>query len=137
LPIGQIVVGANTMARKSVLAIGIEPALADFTSAPQLNPDLVRNHIHAQIEQMRALGFDTEICLIDLGETAEQVTTAALQAKAFDCVVIGAGLRLPPPQLPLFEKVINLVHQFAPAAKICFNTSPADTAAAVQRWIRP
>jgi hypothetical protein len=97
----------------------------------------VRNYIHAQIEQMRALGFDTEICLIDLGETAEQVTTAALQAKAFDCVVIGAGLRLPPPQLLLFEKVINLVHQFAPAAKICFNTNPADTAAAVQRWIRP
>jgi hypothetical protein len=125
------------MARKSVLAIGIEPALADFTSAPQLNPDLVRNYIRAQIEQMRALGFDTEICLIDLGETAEQVMTAALQAKAFDCVVIGAGLRLPPPQLLLFEKVINLVHQFAPAAKICFNTNPADTAAAVQRWIRP
>jgi hypothetical protein len=125
------------MARKSVLAIGIEPALADFTSAPQLNPDLVRNYIHAQIEQMRALGFDTEICLIDLGETAERVTTAALQAKQFDCVVIGAGLRLPPPQLLLFEKVINLVHQFAPAAKICFNTNPADTAAAVQRWIRP
>jgi hypothetical protein len=125
------------MVRKSVLAIGIEPALADFTSAPQLNPDLVRNYIHAQIEQMRALGFDTEVCLIDLGETAEQVTTAALQAKAFDCVVIGAGLRLPPPQLLLFEKIINLVHQFAPAAKICFNTNPADTAAAVQRWIRP
>jgi hypothetical protein len=125
------------MARKSVLAIGIEPALADFTSAPQLNPDLVRNYIHAQIEQMRALGFDTEICLIDLGETAEQVTSAALQAKQFDCVVIGAGLRLPPPQLLLFEKVINLVHQLAPAAKICFNTNPADTAAAVQRWISP
>jgi hypothetical protein len=125
------------MVRKSVLAIGIEPALADFTLAPQLNPDLVRNYIHAQIEQMRALGFDTEVCLIDLGETAEQVTTAALLAKAFDCVVIGAGLRLPPPQLLLFEKIINLVHQFAPAAKICFNTNPADTAAAVQRWIRP
>ena len=121
------------MAKKSVLAIGIEPALADFTAAPELNPDRVR----AQIEQLRALGFDAEICLIDLGETAEQVTAAALQARPFDCVVIGAGLRLPAPQLLLFEKIINLIHRLAPTARICFNTNPADTVAAVQRWIEP
>src|ERR1700722_10049646 len=125
------------MAKKSVLAIGIEPALGDFTAAPELNPDRVRTYIHAQIEQLRALGFDAEICLIDLGETAERVTTSVLKARAFDCVVIGAGLRLPAPQLLLFEKIINLIHQHAPAAKICFNTNPADTAEAVQRWIEP
>jgi hypothetical protein len=125
------------MAKKSVLAIGIEPALADFTAAPELNPDRVRAYVHAQIEQLRALGFDAEICLIDLGETAEQVTAAALKARPFDCVVIGAGLRLPPPQLLLFEKILNLIHRLAPTACICFNTNPADTAAAVQRWIKP
>jgi hypothetical protein len=125
------------MAKKSVLAIGIEPALADFTAAPELNPDRVRAYVHAQIEQLHALGFDAEICLIDLGETAEQVTTAALKAKPFDCVVIGAGLRLPAPQLLLFEKIINLIHRLAPTACICFNTNPADTVQAVQRWIKP
>jgi len=36
--------------------------------------------------------------------------------------------------LLLFEKLINLVHEHAPGAKICFNTTPADTAEAVQRW---
>jgi hypothetical protein len=82
-------------------------------------------------------GYDTVSCLIDLGETAEAVTAAALRTKRFDCVVIGAGLRQPAPQLLLFEKIINLVHALAPDAKICFNTNPADTAAAVQRWIRP
>jgi hypothetical protein len=39
--------------------------------------------------------------------------------------------------LPLFEKVLNLVHALAPAARVCFNTTPADTAEAVRRWIEP
>jgi hypothetical protein len=125
------------MTKKSVLAIGIEPAFADFAAFPQLTPELIRSYIDAQIEQLRALGFDAESCLIDLGETAEEVTATALKANSFDCVVIGAGLREPAPQLLLFEKIINLVHAHAPAARICFNTNPADTAEAVQRWITP
>jgi hypothetical protein len=44
--------------------------------------------------------------------------------------MIGAGLRAAP-QL-LFGKLINLIHAQAPNARICFNTTPADT---VQRWI--
>jgi hypothetical protein len=61
----------------------------------------------------------------------------ALRSKTFDCIVIGAGLRQPAPRLLLFEKIINLVHTLAPAARICFNTNPAGTAAAVRRWIGP
>ena len=124
------------MTKKFVLAIGIEPSLADLSAAPQLTPELIRSTVDAQIEQLRARGYDAEICLIDLGETAEQVATAALDAKRFDCVVIGAGLRQPS-QLLLFEKIINLVHALAPAASICFNTTPADPVQAVQRWIKP
>jgi hypothetical protein len=101
------------------------------------HPELIGSYIASQIEQLRALGFDVVSCLIDLGETAEAVAATALRTKRFDCVVIGAGLRQPVPQLLLFEKIINLVHALAPGAKICFNTNPADTAAAVQRWIRP
>jgi hypothetical protein len=125
------------LAKKSVLAIGIEPAFADLTAAPQLTPELIRSYIDSQIEQLRLLGYDVVSCLIDLGDTAEAVTAATLTSKRFDCVVIGAGLRQPAPQLLLFEKIINLVHALAPDAKVCFNTNPADTAAAVQRWIRP
>ena len=41
-------------------------------------------------------------------------------------------------QLPgLTPELINLVHAQAAGAKICFNTAPADTAEAVQRWITP
>src|SRR5712671_1044530 len=96
------------MARKSVLAIGVDPAFADFTTLSGLTPELVRSYIDAQIEQVRALGYDVESCLIDLGDTAEAMAAAALSSKPFDCVVIGAGLRQPQSQLLLFEKLINL-----------------------------
>ena len=58
-----------------------------------------------------------------------------LSRKTFDCVLIGAGVRLDPEHFLLFEKLINVVHEYAPKAKICFNTSPGDTAAAVMRWV--
>jgi hypothetical protein len=125
------------MAKKSVLAIGIDPAFADFSAFPNLTPELVRSYIDAQIEQLRIAGFDTASCLTDLGDTAESVVTKALESRSFDCVVIGAGLREPKPRLPLFEKILNLVHTLAPDAKICFNTNPSDTLEAVQRWIAP
>lgn len=54
---------------------------------------------------------------------------------AYDCVVIGGGLRLPPKSLPLFEIVLNAVHKGAPGAAIAFNTTPQDTADAVARWV--
>ncbi|MDO3069700.1 hypothetical protein [Mycobacteroides abscessus] len=40
-----------------------------------------------------------------------------------------------PSNLELFETVLNTVHAHAPQAKICFNTVPTDTVAAVERWI--
>ena len=61
------------MAKKTVLAIGIEPSFVDFDAFPGLTPELVRSYIEAQIERLRALGFEAEGCLIDLGGTAEAV----------------------------------------------------------------
>ena len=125
------------MTKKTVLAIGIDPVFLDLTMLPQFTPEMFRSHIDAQIGRLRALGYDVASCLIDLGETAEETTATALKSKRFDCVVIGAGLRLPPERLLLFEKIINLIHELAPEASICFNTTPADTAESVLRWVRP
>ena len=125
------------MAKKTVLAIGIEPSLVDFSAFPGLTAELVMSYLKAQIEKLRAMGYEADSCLIDLGDTAEAVAAAALGAKHYDCVVIGAGLREPRERLLLFERIINLVHLGAPHTRICFNTTPADTADAVQRWIEP
>ena len=120
-----------------VLAIGIEPGNADYSAFPQLTPELVRGYIEAQLLRLRDRGFEVTSCLIDLDAAAEAAVTAAFHDEHFDCIVIGAGLREPKERLLLFEKVLNLVHRLAPNAAICFNTTPADTAEAVQRWMEP
>ena len=122
---------------KAVLAIGLDPAFVDFTAFPQLTPALVRHYLDSQIERLRTLGYDADSCFIDVGATAEQLTTAALMSKRYDGVVIGAGLRESAEHLLLFEKILNLVHRLAPEAAICFNVNPADTAEAVMRWVKP
>jgi hypothetical protein len=76
-----------------------------------------------------------QTCLIDFGETAEAVVQRRLGQSQFDCILIGAGVRANPNNFLLFEKLINVVHKHAPQARICFNTLPSDTAAAVQRWL--
>jgi hypothetical protein len=73
--------------------------------------------------------------LTDLGNTAEAVVSRKLSESAFDCILIGAGIRTLPTYFLLFEKLINVVHQNAPESKLCFNTKPGDTAEAVQRWV--
>lgn len=124
------------MVQKSVLAVGLDPAVLDFSKFPGFTAEQFRQFIDAQIERVRAHGFDVTSCPIDLGETAEATATAALKSKRWDCVVIGAGLRQPPERLLLFEKIINLIHALAPSASICFNTRPDDTVEAVERRIQ-
>jgi len=58
-----------------------------------------------------------------------------LSSASYDCVVIGAGIRLPPKSLSLLEIVVNAVHKAAPTARIAFNTRPEDTAEAAARWL--
>jgi formylmethanofuran dehydrogenase subunit B len=121
--------------QKSVLAIGLDPKYADLAQIPHLTAELIQSYIDAQLDQLRALGYQVTCCLVDRGETAEQSIQSVLSGASFDCVVVGAGIRKPDSKLLLFEKVINLVHQLAPGASICFNTSPGDTVQAVRRWM--
>ncbi len=61
---------------------------------------------------------------------------AAQKAAAYDCVVVGGGLRLPPKSLALFETVVNIIHRTVPNAAIAFNTRPEDTADAAARQLK-
>jgi hypothetical protein len=118
----------------TVLALGLDPAVVDIPAAPGLTPELVRSFIDSQLERLRAAGYEVVSCLVDAGNTAEAVTRACLAAHSFDAVMIGAGLRAPE-QVLLFERLLNLVHVHAPTARICFNTTPADSLEAVRRWL--
>jgi hypothetical protein len=120
-----------------ILLIGIEPTLVDFSSMPDLDAAKVSQGLRTQEQRLRDLGFDAAWCLTDLGATAEAVVRVALAAKPYDVVLIGAGIRVLPANFSLFERLINVVHEGAPRAKICFNTRPDDTEQAVLRWIAP
>ena len=99
---------------------------------PGLMPELVRTYLDSQVQRIRALGYDVDSCYVDSGATAEAVLKDTLSKREYDCVMIGAGLRTSD-RLILFEKLLNIVHRHAPSARICFNTTPADSAEAVHR----
>ena len=127
-------------ATKRVLVIGLQPALIDFSAPdyaafPGLDAAKVLAGLTAAEEQLHRLGYDAQTCLVDFGESAEAVVLDRLRQARFDCVLIGAGVRTVARHFLLFEKLINLVHEHAPQAKLCFNTNPNDTAEAVRRWI--
>lgn len=83
--------------------------------------------------RLRASGYYVEMCVIDTGATAEEVTRLQLDSRTFDCVLFGAELRTPD-HLRLFEKLVNLVHARAPLAKLCFDVDGSDCAETIERW---
>jgi hypothetical protein len=123
---------------KKVLLVGLDPATVDF-SDPALPPGTTAEKVHAGVRlalaDMAARGWIAENCFINPDETAVATVERSLAGDRYDCVVVGAGVRLPPKQLGLFEAVINAIHRAAPQAAIAFNTRPDDSGAAAARWI--
>jgi len=52
------------MPGRGVLAIGVDPALADRDAVAGLTPDVVRAYIDAQLADVRAKGYGVKSCLI-------------------------------------------------------------------------
>ncbi len=124
--------------QKTVLMVGLDPHLIDFSKPgypPGMSAAKVMAGLNSSEEELKRLGYAVQMCFTDFGETAEAVVRDQLKQKPFDCVLIGAGVRSNPANFLLFEKLVNVVHQHAPQAKMCFNTLPSDTAEAVKRWI--
>ena len=118
------------MARVRVLLVGLDPDIVDKPPVPELTAAKVRAAVEAESAKLE-LGYSVKSLLVDDGKTAEAVLTDALTTSRYDCIMIGAGLRVVPPYLLLFEKLINVVHRHAPASTtLCFNSNPSDTAEA-------
>ena len=123
---------------KRVLLVGFDPAMVDF-SDPALPPGMTAEKIHAGVKialaDMSGRGWVAENCYINPDETAVSTVEQRLAAARYECVVVGAGVRMPPSRLALFEAVVNAIHRAAPQAAIAFNTRPEDTGTAAARWI--
>jgi hypothetical protein len=114
----------------------LDPDIVDKPPVPELTATKVRAAVEAESAKLETLGHSVKSLLVDDGKTAEAVLTEALTTSRYDCIMIGAGLRVVPPYLLLFERLINVVHRHAPAStKLCFNSNPSDTAEAVGRWV--
>lgn len=121
-----------------VLMIGYDPDTVDYSNPalpPGLSAEKVRAGITLALKQMTARGWEADVCLIRPDETAGEMVKRHLASANYACVVIGAGVRLPPQGLALFEAVVNAVHRTAPAAAIAFNARPEDSADAAARWL--
>ena len=124
--------------QKSVLVVGLDPTLIDFSQPgypPGLSIAKVLAGMKSSEDELTRLGYGVQTCLTDFGDTAVAVVQTQLKQKRFDCVLIGAGVRTNPSHLMLFEQLINVVHEHAPQAKLCFNRLPSDIAEAVKRWL--
>jgi len=122
-----------------ILFVGQKPETVDF-SDPSLPPGFDANKINAGIAvgvgKIEERGWEVDTCMITPDAAGATMLEHALKSAAYDCVVIGGGLRLPPKSLALFETVVNIVHRAAPKAAIAFNTKPEDTADAAARQLK-
>lgn len=123
--------------KNAVLLVGWHPDVVDYTKWPGLTPEKLLAGLEGDRSKLNALGYDAELGLIKSSESAVDSLRTLLEAKTRDCVLIGAGVRADPEYLHLFESLINTVQEFAPNAKLCFNSGPFDSVDAVQRWIEP
>jgi hypothetical protein len=121
-----------------VLLVGLVPETVDF-SDPALPPGMTAEKIHAGValamRQMADRGWQGENFMFR-AETAAEELKARLAGQSYDCIVVGAGVRLPPRNLSLLETVINTLAAAAPGVPIAFNTTPVDSADAAARWLR-
>ena len=124
---------------KRVLLVGYAPETVDFSDPalpPGMSVEKVRAGIEVALKQFAARGWEADVGFIRPDETAGPTVERQLASTSYDCVVIGAGVRLPPRRIEVFEAVLNAVHKGAPGALIAFNTRPDDSADAAARWLR-
>ena len=123
-----------------ILLISYDPETEDFSEPgrpPGLSAEKIQAGIKFGLEQMRERGWEVDVCLVPFQDRAETVGATVerqLRSAAYDCVVIGGGVRLPSNYL-VFEAAINAVHRAAPAAAIAFNSGPEESADAAGRWL--
>ena len=124
--------------QKRVLIVGLDPdqlVLPDpHYGEGHWNASAIYAAIESGLEHLRARGYIAESCLTGraLPEAACTVEEH-LRGREFDCIVIGAGVRVPEENFALFEAMVNQVHRLAPTAAIAFNTRPDDTEEAIRR----
>ena len=125
---------SNTVPNPYVLVIGLDP----YRVPGPWDPKPVADAIEIGMTALADRGFHAEACLVGLdgSDNIEDRVTVGLQARSWDCVIVGGGIRERDEELELFESIINLIRRHAPQAAIAFNHTPHDLADAAARALR-
>ncbi len=123
---------------QSVLIIGEDPELVDF-SAPGVPPNMsaktVMDGVRVATDRLKSRSHEVGVLLTKDAETVDALVSDALKEHPYDVIVIGAGLRTLPPMLEQFERLLNVLRETAPQAKLAFNSRPEDSDKAALRWL--
>ncbi|MEV0256189.1 hypothetical protein AB0H82_18240 [Streptomyces sp. NPDC050732] len=112
----------------SVLVIGYDPQ-----AIPGVDAEGLRAALDKELARFGEHGIEAAMALVVFGESAEPTLVASLTERAWDVVVVGAGIRKTEQLLPLFEQIVNLIHRHAPQAAIAFNSTGGDSVEAAAR----
>jgi hypothetical protein len=123
----------------TAIQIGLDPDVIDYSSAdfvqfPGLSKDKLRAANDQNVAGLRAAGYHVDNCLIDFGPAGADKARQWLDAKHYDAVLIGAGVRLVPGNTLLFESIINAAHVAQPNCRFVFNRAAVATPDDIRRW---
>ena len=121
-----------------VLVIGYSPDAVDFTDPaipPGLNEALVADGIRRDLQLMQDKGWEAEHLPIRADNSLRADISNRLASKSYDCIVIGAGVRMTTKHVAEFEQVIDAVRRGAPHTPIAFNSSPDSSGEAAARCL--
>ena len=122
--------------KKKILLVGWHPSEAtDYSKWPDLNAEKLSNALMQEKDILNSEGHDAEWCYLLNKPTDFDLIIKTLTDAQYDCVLIGAGVRLDPSALITFERLINTIHTASPDSKVCFNTTLFDIAESAKRWI--
>jgi hypothetical protein len=123
----------------TAIQIGLDPDVidnssSDFGQFPGLSSEKLRAANDDNVAALRAAGYHVDNCLIDFGDAGADKARQWLEAKRYDAVLIGAGVRLVAANTLLFESIVNAAHINQPDCRFVFNRAAIATPDDIRRW---
>lgn len=123
----------------TAIQIGLDPDVIDYSSPDFAQfPGLTRQRLRAanddNVAALRTAGYLVDNCLIDFGQAGADKARQWLEAKRYDAVLIGAGVRLVANNTLLFESIVNAAHATQPGCRFVFNRAAVATPDDIRRW---
>jgi hypothetical protein len=123
----------------TAIQIGLDPDVidcssSDFAQFPGLSTEKLRAANDENVAALRAAGYHVDNCLIDFGDAGADKARQWLEAKRYDAVLIGAGVRLVAGNTLLFESIVNAAHIAQPGCRFVFNRAAVATPDDIRRW---